>query len=117
MIRENPFSSDWLRQDRDDGRRPQGGVSYVSGATAEPLRFMTIPAMLEQAVSRFGGGDATIFGAGDDIGAKGAGGERVSWDALMRRSDEVAAGLLALGLEKGDRVGLWAPNRIEWLLV
>lgn len=114
MIHENPFSSDWLRQDRDDGRRPQGGVSYVSGATAEPLRFTTIPALLEQAVSRFGGGDAAIFAAGGDVGARG---ERVSWDALMRRSDEVAAGLLALGIEKGDRVGLWAPNCLEWLLV
>jgi fatty-acyl-CoA synthase len=36
---------------------------------------------------------------------------------LKRRSDEIAAGLLALGVERGDRVGIWAPNCIEWLLV
>ena len=31
--------------------------------------------------------------------------------------DTLAAGLLALGLEKGERIGIWSPNRPEWLLV
>jgi fatty-acyl-CoA synthase len=45
-----------------------------------------------------------------------ASGERLSWHDLKRRSDEVAAGLLALGIGRGDRVGIWAPNCLEWLL-
>jgi fatty-acyl-CoA synthase len=32
------------------------------------------------------------------------------------RVDEVAKGLIALGLEKGDRVGIYAPNRPQWAL-
>ena len=38
------------------------------------------------------------------------------WYDLQQRADEVAAGLLALGIRRGDRVGIWAPNRDEWLL-
>jgi fatty-acyl-CoA synthase len=69
---------------------------------------MTVPALLDRAVARFGGRDAVIFATS---------GERLSWHDLQRRSDEVAAGLLALGVERGDRVGIWAPNCVEWLLV
>ncbi len=104
----NPFASDWLRSGRDESRRPLGGLSHVTGETAEELKFMTIPALLERAVARFGAGEAVIFGPTQ---------ERLSWHTLLRRSDEIAAGLLALGVERGDRVGIWAPNCIEWLLV
>ena len=41
---------------------------------------------------------------------------RWSWGELGRRVDDLAAGLLSLGLEPGDRVGMWAPNRSEWTL-
>ena len=82
MIGENPFSSDWLRQERDDGRRPQGGVSYVSGATGESLRFMTLPALLEQAVSRFGGGEAAIFAAG---GNAAGGNAKKIWQEIREK--------------------------------
>ena len=108
MRRENPFASQWANNGREDQRRPPGSISYVTGTSSEPLRFMTIPSLLDQALSRFGGADAAIFAEN---------GERVSWHALRRRSDEVAAGLLALGVERGDRVGIWAPNCLEWLLV
>ncbi len=68
---------------------------------------MTVPQLLERAVLRQGGRDAAVFAAS---------GERLSWHDLKRRSDEVAAGLLALGIGRGDRVGIWAPNCLEWLL-
>jgi fatty-acyl-CoA synthase len=42
---------------------------------------------------------------------------RWSWGELGRRVDDLAAGLLSLGLERGDRVGIWSPNRYEWTLV
>jgi fatty-acyl-CoA synthase len=41
---------------------------------------------------------------------------RWSWGELGRRVDDLAAGLLSLGLERGDRVGIWSPNRYEWTL-
>ncbi|WP_422016872.1 AMP-binding protein [Reyranella sp.] len=41
---------------------------------------------------------------------------RWSWGELGRRVDDLAAGLLTLGLERGDRVGIWSPNTSEWTL-
>ena len=97
----NRLSSDWLRNSGGNHQRPHGGASYVSGVRDDALKFMTIPALLERAVLRQGGRDAAIFAAT---------GERLSWHDLKRRSDEVAAGLLALGIARGDRVAIWAPN-------
>ena len=37
-------------------------------------------------------------------------------DFKNKRTDEVCQGLLSLGLEKGDRVGVYSPNRAEWVL-
>jgi fatty-acyl-CoA synthase len=102
----NPFSSDFLRSGADDRLRPQGSVSYVAGATDDPLKFMTIPQLLDRACARHGGMPAAIFAAN---------GLRLSWYDLRERSNDVAAGLLALGIGRGDRVGIWAPNRAEWL--
>ena len=41
---------------------------------------------------------------------------RWTWGELGRRVDDLAAGLLSLGLERGDRIGIWSPNRYEWTL-
>jgi fatty-acyl-CoA synthase len=41
---------------------------------------------------------------------------RWSWSELGRRVDALAAGLLAIGLQPGDRIGIWAPNCSEWTL-
>jgi fatty-acyl-CoA synthase len=108
-VSANPFHSEWLQAGRNDARRPQGGLSYVAGSSDEDLKFMTVPALLDRAVARHGGRDALIFAP--------AGGERLSWHDLKRRSDAVAAGLLALGIGRGDRVGIWSPNCVEWVLV
>ena len=43
-------------------------------------------------------------------------GRRWTWAELDRDVDALARGLLAAGLEKGDRVGIWAPNCAEWTL-
>ena len=104
---KNPFSSDWLSAGADERLRPPGTLSYVSGATDRPLRFVTIAQLLDEAVAAHGARDAAIFHA-----------ERrtLSWYDLQRESDALAAGLLALGIRRGNRVGIWAPNRTEWLL-
>jgi len=89
------------------GLRPQGGRSYVAGPRSPALQFVTIPQLLRQTVARFGPRDAAVFPAQ---------GLRLSWYDLDRRVDQLAAGFLALGLGRGDRVGIWSPNRVEWLL-
>ena len=52
-MNRNPFSSDWLSADGDERLRPQRGLSYVAGPSDDPLRFITIPALLDEAVSTF----------------------------------------------------------------
>ena len=103
----NPFFSDWLRSGHQS-QRPHGAMSYVAGASDDPLQFITIPRLLDDAVRNYGAGEAAVFSAT---------GESLSWHDLRRRGDDVAAGLLALGIERGDRVGIWAPNCAEWLAV
>jgi fatty-acyl-CoA synthase len=102
----NPFSSDFLRSRGDDHLRPQGSLSYVAGTSDDPLKYITIPQLLDRACARHGGRTAAIF-AENRLS--------LSWYDLRERSNEVAAGLLALGIGRGDRVGIWAPNRAEWL--
>jgi fatty-acyl-CoA synthase len=106
-VSRNPFSSDWLQGDANQRLKPPGSLSYVSGATDEPLRFLTIPQQLDKTVGRHGARPAAIF-HGE--------GRTLSWYDLQREADAVAAGLLALGIRRGNRVGIWAPNRSEWLL-
>ncbi|HSN32390.1 MAG TPA: AMP-binding protein [Ideonella sp.] len=96
-----------MRGGADDRLRPPGTSSYVAGATDEPLRFVTISQLLDEAVAAHGARDAAVFPAE---------GRRLSWYDLQREADAVAAGLLALGIRRGNRVGIWAPNRTEWLL-
>ena len=86
---------------------PEKGLSYVRGPSRPPLAYITIPQLLREAVSRFGPRDAAVF---CEQGA------RLSYHDLDREVDELASGLLALGLNKGDRVGIWSPNRLEWVL-
>ncbi|OWK21829.1 hypothetical protein AJ88_12140 [Mesorhizobium amorphae CCBAU 01583] len=71
-----------------------------------PLLDKTIPQLFSDTVSKYGTLDAAIF-VGQD--------KRFTWSELSDTVDTLAAGFLALGLEKGDRVGIWSPNRWEWL--
>lgn len=86
---------------------PQDGVSYVSGDRSPPLRRQTIPQLFAETVARFGPREAAVFREF---------GKRYSFYDLDREVDALASGLLALGLEPGDRIGIWAPNRPEWLI-
>jgi fatty-acyl-CoA synthase len=88
-------------------RAPQDGLSYVRGDSVQPLAYMTIPAMLEQTVKAHGPQLAVVF-CEQKI--------RWTWYDLAQKVDEFAAGLLSLGVKQGDRVGIWSPNRMEWLV-
>ena len=86
---------------------PVDGRSFVRGPDQPPLANITIPQLLRQTAARFGQRDAVVFSEQ---------GVRLSYAEFERAVDEVAAGFLALGLVKGDRVGIWSPNRVEWVL-
>jgi len=86
---------------------PVDGKSYVSGDRSVPLRRVTIPGMFAETVARFGPREAAVF--------RGQG-RRMTYYELDREVDRLAGGLLAIGLEKGDRIGIWSPNRAEWLI-
>lgn len=94
------------RPNQNEGA-PQDGISHVTGSTDTQLHYATIPEMFRETVACFGSRDALIFAAT---------GERYSYDDFDRQIDTLATGLLALGLEKGDRIGIWSPNRYEWVL-
>ena len=86
---------------------PPGSLSYVAGPTDASLHFMTIPQLLDRAVARHGSRDAAVFVAQN---------QRLSWYDLQQQADRLAAALLSMGIRRGNRVGIWAPNRLEWLL-
>jgi fatty-acyl-CoA synthase len=82
--------------------------SYAAGELAPPLLEETIGANFERTVADHSAREALV-----EI----ASGRRWTWAELDRDVDELARGLVAAGLEKGDRVGIWAPNCAEWTLV
>jgi len=87
--------------------RPINGLSHVKGSTKRPLIHATIPGFMAEVRKRHGHRMATVFSQT---------GERWTYEDLMRRVDRLAAGLLSIGVYKGDRVGIWSPNRPEWVL-
>ncbi len=82
-------------------------LSHVTGAAAPALLDITIGEALVRAADRWGAQDALVSVAQ---------GIRWSFAELLARADSLAAGLLALGLEPGDRIGIWSPNCAEWTL-
>ena len=82
-------------------------LSYASGVSAVPLLGETIGANLERTVARFADREALV---------EVATGRRWTYAELNAAADEVALGLLARGIEPGDRVGIWAPNCAEWVI-
>jgi fatty-acyl-CoA synthase len=94
-------------QDAGAGVRPHGKFSFVAGRTEPPLRFVTLPQMLDETVAAWGARPAAIFCVDPQV---------LTWNDLKRQSDQFAAALLAAGLRRGDRLALCTPSRKEWLL-
>jgi fatty-acyl-CoA synthase len=82
--------------------------SYVHGRADKPLLGETIGENLERTVAAHGDRDALVVRHQD---------VRWTYEELNERVDRLARGLVAAGLETGDRVGIWAPNCAEWVLV
>jgi fatty-acyl-CoA synthase len=90
-----------------DPRTPRDGLSHVIGATDPPLSDLSIPAWLDATAAKFPQTTACVFREQ---------GIRWTWTQLRDESDRLAGALLALGFAKGDRIGVWGPNRSEWVL-
>ncbi|WP_052668598.1 AMP-binding protein [Nitriliruptor alkaliphilus] len=85
-----------------------GVLSEASGPTTAPLIEDTIGVLLERVVARHSDREAMVDRPS---------GRRWTYAELDRDVDKIALGLLDLGVNKGDRVGLWATNVPEWTLV
>jgi fatty-acyl-CoA synthase len=86
---------------------PQLARSYVHGATSQPLKGETIGESFEGTAAKWPGRDALIVRHQQ---------VRWTWRELADRVDAFAAGLIGLGLEPGDRIGIWSPNCAEWVV-
>nr|XP_008162160.1 medium-chain acyl-CoA ligase ACSF2, mitochondrial isoform X1 [Chrysemys picta bellii] len=82
--------------------------SYIQGATAIPLLTKTVGQCLEETAHRFPDREALVF-CRDGV--------RKTFAQFVQEVDQAAAGLLAIGLKKGDRLGMWGPNKYEWVLM
>ncbi|WFU45639.1 AMP-binding protein (plasmid) [Bradyrhizobium sp. CB82] len=81
--------------------------SYVHGNSGAPLIGRTIGALLDDVAATDGSREALVVAH-----------QKIRWTyaELKSHSDAFASGLLALGLEPGDRVGIWSPNCAEWTI-
>jgi len=83
-------------------------MSFSSGTSTVALLGDTIGDNLARTAARFPDRDAVV---------EFATGRRLSYTELDAAVDELARGLVAHGLQVGDRAGIWAPNCIDWMLV
>ena len=88
-------------------RASRVNLSYVHGTATTPLLADTIGVALNRAAARWGGREALVA-CHQHL--------RYSYAELRHEADRVARALIALGVERGDRVGIWSPNRAEWMI-
>jgi fatty-acyl-CoA synthase len=83
-------------------------LSYAHGTSPLPLLGETIGQNLRRTVARAGDREALVVPSQ---------GYRATYAEFWKQTTDVARGLLALGVQRGDRVGIWSPNRFEWVVV
>jgi fatty-acyl-CoA synthase len=81
--------------------------SYACGEGNQQLMYSTIGNKFEEIANQFPNNDALVV-CHQDI--------KWTYKELNEKIDELATGLLALGITKGDRLGIWGPNSYEWIL-
>ena len=86
---------------------PTEGLSHVIGDQSNRLLNVTLPDFFKYTRRKYGQCEAVVFSQFN---------MRWTYSELLDKCDAFAAGLLALGLYKGDRVGIWSPNRAEWII-
>lgn len=83
-------------------------LSYASGASKYPLLGQTIGENLREAVAKYPQQEALVCLQQN---------YRATYTEFYSQTEEIAKAMLAIGLVKGDRVGVWSPNRAEWTLI
>ena len=80
-------------------------LSYTSGTSQEPLLGITIGDRFDQMAERYADNEALVVHH-----------QNIRWtySQLKRQVDDCARALMAIGLQKGERIGIWSPNRYEW---
>ena len=92
---------------REERTLTERADSYVCGTSSAPLLGDTIGRSLDLAVERWGEREALVSPSH---------GVRWTWTEFSEKVDALAAGFLALGLQRGERIGIWSLNRPEWTL-
>ncbi len=82
-------------------------LSYVCGTSDEALTFSTLGSALKKTCETWPDHEALVS-CHQNV--------RLTYAALAARADDFAAGLIALGLPRGARVGIWSPNNVEWVI-
>ncbi|WP_151868614.1 AMP-binding protein [Acinetobacter soli] len=85
----------------------QQRLSYASGPSAQPLLGMTIGEKFDQACQQYADQEAIVSAHQN---------RRLSYKELQDEVNAFACSLLQLGLKKGDRLGIWSPNCVEWTI-
>ena len=81
-------------------------VSYASGPADKALLGTPIPKLFDQLVAQHGDREAVVS-IHQDV--------RLTYAQLADRVNKLAKAFISAGFEKGDRVGIWSPNNVEWL--
>jgi len=81
--------------------------SYYCGASTTQIIYETIGGFFDRVVNEYPNNPALVLRH-----------QNVDWtySELKQRVDQLAAGLISLGINPGDRVGIWGPNSAEWVL-
>lgn len=83
-------------------------LSYESGASTKPLLGITISEQLKLTVNKYPDSEALVVPYQK---------YRATYKEFWQQVELVAKGILSYNVKKGDRVGIWSPNRYEWVLV
>ena len=82
--------------------------SYTSGTSQVPLLGTTIGDLFDQTVEKYANHEGLVV-THQNI--------RWTYKQLQQQVDDCAKALIAMNIKKGDRVGIWSPNRSEWLII
>ncbi|ENV32969.1 AMP-binding protein [Acinetobacter gerneri] len=83
------------------------GLSYANGTSKEPLLGMTIPEKFDMACEQYADHEALVS-CQQNV--------RLTYRQLQAKVNAFACSLLKMGLKKGDRIGIWSPNCVEWTI-
>lgn len=82
-------------------------MSYISNPGEKELIDKNIGQLFEEAVNRYPNRDCLVSVKENT---------RITFAEVFKRADRVAAGFKKLGLKRGDRIGIWGPNTMEWYI-